>query len=163
MCGQRAAGSGIPVYGDEKEKWKTAHTRPNRHNAGRTGRALSFALRAYVPSLHYGGVRTRPDQVTLTGQSLPLSRPLQAHPGFPGTLPLLLQWSRGSKEVREERLVVSSWLPSPREPARLPAALLPSRGVKALRGDGSTKKSPPSSETNGNNGSSRRGDRSAPS
>jgi hypothetical protein len=44
-------------------KRKTVHARPNRHNAGGNGRALAFALRAYVPSLHYWGVTVlEPDQ-----------------------------------------------------------------------------------------------------
>jgi hypothetical protein len=33
-------------------------------NAGGTGHALAFALRAYMLSLHYWGVRTRPDQAS---------------------------------------------------------------------------------------------------
>ncbi len=51
----------IMERGDEKEmKENTCTAQPA--DAGGTGRALAFALRAYVPSLHYWGARTRPDQ-----------------------------------------------------------------------------------------------------
>ncbi len=43
-----------------KNKWKAAHALPNRNDAEGTGRAHVLALRAYVPPLHYWGVRTRP-------------------------------------------------------------------------------------------------------
>ena len=46
-----------------RRKWKTAHARPNRHDAGVNGRALALALRAYVPSLHYWSLRTTPDLI----------------------------------------------------------------------------------------------------
>ena len=63
-------------------KCKTTHARPNRHDAGGTGRALAFALRAYVSSLHYLGVRTRPDhgfKMTRINHQKGLRTPVDAH------------------------------------------------------------------------------------
>ena len=44
-----------------RKQCNTTHARPIRHDAGGIGRALAFALRACMPSLHNWGVKTRPE------------------------------------------------------------------------------------------------------
>jgi hypothetical protein len=56
------------------------HARPNRHDAGVIGRALAIAsLRAYVSSLHYWGVRTRPNVIGGGGAQESATADLDVH------------------------------------------------------------------------------------